>query len=110
MHRAREEGKHAERESHNEAEEIKIRPQHTPPRAHRCASRYSDRRKLLIRWRRMPAAMLLTNLLILALRATGLQHFRKPLGQTRCAKNFTQQQKRAPRVFYFGNLQQRFAE
>src|SRR4029077_18036843 len=37
--RAREKRQHAEREAHDEAEEIKIRPGHTAPRAHsRCAS------------------------------------------------------------------------
>src|SRR5260370_14133634 len=37
--RAREKRQHAEREAHDEAEEIKIRPGHTAPRTHSlCAS------------------------------------------------------------------------
>src|SRR5260370_7378787 len=61
--RAREKRQHAEREAHDEAEEIKIRPGHTAPRAHSlCASwnRDADHShcKLVgsLRWRMSPPA------------------------------------------------------
>src|SRR5713101_2639333 len=61
--RAREKRQHAEREAHDEAEEIKIRPGHTAPRAHSlCASwnRDADHShcKLVgsLRWRMSAAA------------------------------------------------------
>jgi hypothetical protein len=57
--RAREKRHHAERESHDETEEIKIRPGHTAPRAHPVRELESGRRPLtLIRgWRRVPPAL-----------------------------------------------------
>src|SRR5260370_12683582 len=61
--RAREKRQHAEREAHDEAEEIKIRPGHTAPRTHSlCASWNRDADhpycKLVrsLRWRMTAAA------------------------------------------------------
>src|SRR5882762_7512675 len=46
--RAREKRQHAERETHDEAEQVKIRPGHTAPRAHHpCASWNPVRRPLV---------------------------------------------------------------
>src|SRR5258708_5072054 len=78
--RAREKRQHAERETHDEAEEIKIRPGHTAPRAHSpCASwnRDADHQhcKLVgsLRWRMSAAALAVVWLLTLA--GAGPQHF-----------------------------------
>src|SRR6266436_5334505 len=98
---------HAERESHYEAEEIKIRPGHTAPRAHPVRELDSGRRPLtLIRgWGRMLSAPLP------ACFGVGLrpQYLAQAIRQTRRTKNFAQQQERAPRIFHFGDGQECFA-
>src|SRR5882757_10494554 len=79
---------HAERESHYKAEEIKIRPGHTAPRAHPVRELDSGRRPLtLVRGRRrMPSARLAASIGI-SLRP---QHFAQTVRQTRRTKNFAQ--------------------
>src|SRR6195256_430714 len=64
---------HAERESHYEAEEIKIRPGHTAPRAHPVRELDSGRRPLtLIRGRRRMLSIRLPALFGVSFRP---QHF-----------------------------------
>ena len=57
MHRAGQEGKQAQREPYNEAEQIEIRPRHTAPRAQPLRELEFGRPKISVRWRRMPAAL-----------------------------------------------------
>src|SRR5260370_10271599 len=113
--RAREKRQHAEREAHDEAEEIKIRPGHTAPRAHSlCASwnRDADHShcKLVgsLRWRMSAAAR--AGLWLLAFVDTGPQNLAEPVRQARRAKNLREQQKRVPRILYLGNRPECFTE
>ncbi len=85
--RARKKRHHAERESHHEAEEIKIRPGHTAPRAHPVRELDSGRRPLtLIRGRMLFAPLP-------ACFGVGLrpQYLAQAIRQTRRTKNLAQQ-------------------
>src|SRR5712675_1790572 len=85
---------HAERESHYEAEEIKIRPGHTAPRAHPVRELESGRRpQTLIRGRRRMPSILLPAFFGVSFRP---QHFAQAVRQTWRTKNFAQQQQCAP--------------
>src|SRR5713226_1958939 len=113
--RAREKRQHAEREAHDETEEIKIRPGHTAPRAHlMCTSWNRDADhphcKLVgsLRWRMSAAAR--AGVWLLSCFDAGPQNLAEPVRQARRAKNLREQQKRVPRILHLGNRPECFTE